>query len=67
MEFPAGSMGPKVQAAVEFAAATGKRAVIGSLDEIDGLVAGTAGRTSRARSQAMTAFGVHRKSESCAR
>lgn len=41
--FPAGSMGPKVDAAVEFAAATGKRAVIGSLDDIDGMVAGTAG------------------------
>jgi carbamate kinase len=43
MEFAAGSMGPKVQAAVEFAAATGKRAAIGSLDQIDGLVAGTSG------------------------
>jgi carbamate kinase len=43
MEFAAGSMGPKVQAAVEFASATGKRAVIGSLEDIDGLVAGTAG------------------------
>ncbi len=43
MEFAAGSMGPKVQAAVEFATASGKRAVIGSLDQIDGLVAGTSG------------------------
>jgi carbamate kinase len=43
IEFAAGSMGPKVQAAVEFAAARGKRAVIGSLEQIDGLVAGTAG------------------------
>jgi carbamate kinase len=43
MEFAGGSMGPKVQAAVEFASATGKRAVIGSLEDIDGLVAGTAG------------------------
>ncbi|HEY7738234.1 MAG TPA: carbamate kinase [Candidatus Limnocylindria bacterium] len=42
MTFAAGSMGPKVSAAVEFAA-TGKRAVIGSLADIDGLVAGTAG------------------------
>ena len=40
--FPAGSMGPKVDAAVEFAA-TGKRAVIGALADIDGMVAGTAG------------------------
>jgi carbamate kinase len=43
MEFAAGSMGPKVQAAIEFATASGKRAVIGSLDDIDELVAGTAG------------------------
>ncbi|MFL5726123.1 MAG: carbamate kinase [Chloroflexota bacterium] len=42
IDFPAGSMGPKVQAAVEFAN-TGKRAAIGSLEQIDGLVAGTAG------------------------
>jgi carbamate kinase len=41
--FPAGSMGPKVDAAVEFATATGKRAVIGALSDIDGMVAGTAG------------------------
>lgn len=43
MSFPAGSMGPKVTAATEFVAATGKRAAIGSLEQIDGLVAGTAG------------------------
>jgi carbamate kinase len=40
--FPAGSMGPKVDAALEFAA-TGQRAVIGALADIDGMVAGTAG------------------------
>jgi carbamate kinase len=43
LDFPAGSMGPKVDAATEFVEATGGRAVIGSLDQIDGLVAGTAG------------------------
>jgi carbamate kinase len=43
MEFAAGSMGPKVAAAQEFVSATGKRAAIGSLEQIDGLVAGTAG------------------------
>ena len=42
-EFAAGSMGPKVQAAREFVSVTGNRAVIGSLAEIDGLLAGTAG------------------------
>jgi carbamate kinase len=41
--FPAGSMGPKVDAAAEFASSTGRRAAIGSLTEIEGLVAGTAG------------------------
>ena len=43
MDFPAGSMGPKVDAAAEFAEATGGRSVIGSLEEIDGLVAGSSG------------------------
>jgi carbamate kinase len=43
MDFAAGSMGPKVAAAVEFVEGTGHRAVIGRLDEIDGLVDGTAG------------------------
>jgi carbamate kinase len=43
MKFPAGSMGPKVDAATEFVTATGRRAAIGSLGDIDGLVAGTAG------------------------
>jgi carbamate kinase len=43
MNLPAGSMGPKVMAASEFATATGNRAAIGSLDQIEGLVEGTAG------------------------
>ena len=41
--FAAGSMGPKVAAACEFVRATGKRTVIGSLDEIEAMLAGTAG------------------------
>ncbi|MEG0248765.1 MAG: carbamate kinase [Pseudomonas sp.] len=41
--FAAGSMGPKVQAACEFARATGKVAVIGSLPDIEGIVKGTKG------------------------
>jgi carbamate kinase len=41
--FAAGSMGPKVQAAVQFVQATGKRAAIGALQEIEQIVAGTAG------------------------
>jgi carbamate kinase len=42
-EFAAGSMGPKVEAAAEFAQQTGKRAAIGTLAEVGGLVAGTHG------------------------
>ena len=41
--FPAGSMGPKVEAAIQFVERTGKRAAIGSLAEIEQIVAGTAG------------------------
>ncbi|MFK8329218.1 carbamate kinase [Pseudomonas sp. BJa5] len=41
--FAAGSMGPKVQAACEFARHTGKVAVIGSLADIEDIVKGTAG------------------------
>ncbi len=41
IDFPAGSMGPKVSAAAEFVRATGRRAAIGSLEHIEGLVAGT--------------------------
>ncbi|MDH2246257.1 carbamate kinase [Pseudomonas sp. GD03855] len=41
--FAAGSMGPKVQAACEFARNTGKVAVIGSLSDIEAIVQGSAG------------------------
>jgi len=42
-EFPAGSMGPKVEAAADYIANGGKRAVICHLDEIARAVAGKAG------------------------
>lgn len=42
-DFPEGSMGPKVEAACDFVKRTGKRAVIGSLESIDSIVAGKAG------------------------
>jgi carbamate kinase len=42
-DFAAGSMGPKVEAARSFVLATGQRAVIGSLDRIEEMIAGTAG------------------------
>lgn len=41
--FAAGSMGPKVNAAIQFVEKTGKRAAIGSLEEIEKIVAGEAG------------------------
>jgi carbamate kinase len=41
--FPAGSMGPKVDAACRFVEATGKPAMIGSLDEADDLLSGERG------------------------
>jgi carbamate kinase len=41
--FPAGSMGPKVEAAQKFARATGKTAAIGALQDLEGILAGTKG------------------------
>ena len=43
MDFAAGSMGPKVDAAARFVEATGKRAAIGALADIEQIVAGRAG------------------------
>ena len=43
MNLPAGSMGPKVSAACQFAENTGNESVIGSLADIDKIVAGDAG------------------------
>jgi carbamate kinase len=42
-DFAAGSMGPKVAAAVRFVDNTGKRSAIGSLDQIEQIVEGAAG------------------------
>jgi carbamate kinase len=41
--FAAGSMGPKVNAAIKFVENTGKRSAIGSLEEIEQIVEGKAG------------------------
>jgi carbamate kinase len=43
--FPAGSMGPKVEAACHFAEATGKRAAIGALKDLSSILHGKAGTT----------------------
>jgi carbamate kinase len=43
LSFPAGSMGPKVEAACRFVEATGGRAAIGALTQIEQIVDGVAG------------------------
>jgi carbamate kinase len=43
LSFPKGSMGPKVESAVEFARATGRTAAIGSLEDVERIVRGEAG------------------------
>ncbi len=43
--FPAGSMGPKVDAACRFVKATGRKSAIGALRDLPAIVAGTAGTT----------------------
>jgi carbamate kinase len=43
MTFPRGSMAPKIKAACDFVSASGKRAVIGSLHQIEAMLAGNAG------------------------
>jgi carbamate kinase len=45
MQFAAGSMGPKVDAACRFVRATGKRAAIGELADLARIIAGEAGTT----------------------
>ena len=42
-DFASGSMGPKVEAAIRFVELTGRRAAIGALQDIEGIVEGTAG------------------------
>lgn len=43
MSFPQGSMAPKIKAACRFVSTSGKRAVIGSLHQIETMLAGTTG------------------------
>src|SRR5579863_9881191 len=45
MTFPAGSMGPKVEACLRFVRATGQPAAIGALTDATGILAGQAGTT----------------------
>jgi carbamate kinase/ornithine carbamoyltransferase len=46
--FAAGSMGPKVDAACRFVRATGRKAAIGALDDLQRIIAGEAGTTLQA-------------------
>ncbi len=48
-EYAAGSMGPKVEAVCRFVEATGQRAAIGRLEDIAGLIDGSAGTQVAAR------------------
>src|SRR4051812_49489780 len=41
--FPAGSMGPKVEAAAHFARKSGRPAVVGSLEQLSSMLAGNGG------------------------
>ena len=63
MDFAAGSMGPKVDAAARFVEATGKRAAIGALADIEQIVAGQRRHERRDRGDprgtVMADFGVH--------
>jgi carbamate kinase len=45
MAFPAGSMGPKVEACIRFVTASGQPAAIGALADAAGILAGRAGTT----------------------
>ncbi len=55
IEFAAGSMGPKVQAACRFASATGNSAAIGALADLGKIIAGDAGTTIVAKGQTVFA------------
>ncbi len=54
LSFPAGSMGPKVEAARTFVTETGHRAAIGSLDHVAAVVSGTAGTQIRCTTEEST-------------
>ena len=55
-KFPTGSMGPKIQAAIEFAEATGKVAAIGALHDIVAISEGKAGTTVTTTAEGMELY-----------
>lgn len=54
LSLPAGSMGPKVGAACDFVRATGRRAAIGALSDLEGMAAGEAGTQVTASAEGLT-------------
>jgi carbamate kinase len=54
MTFPAGSMGPKVEACLRFVRASGQPAAIGALTDAAGILAGRAGTTISGRTSDIT-------------
>ena len=57
MQFAAGSMGPKVDAACRFAKATGKMAAIGALADLGRIISGEAGTTISAKERGIVYAG----------
>ncbi len=55
LSFPAGSMGPKIEACSRFVRLTGRSAAIGALTDTAGILAGTAGTTIRSGTLATNA------------
>lgn len=56
IEFPAGSMGPKIDAACEFVEATGNPAAIGALGDLPAILDGTAGTTITPRASGLELY-----------
>jgi carbamate kinase len=62
-DFADGSMGPKVEAACRFAEATGGRAAIGALDDLEGLLDQTSGTQVSGASHSATATATENREE----
>jgi carbamate kinase len=60
MTFPAGSMGPKVEACIRFVNASGQSAAIGALTDAVDILAGQAGTTISAARSAVAGNGMVR-------
>jgi carbamate kinase len=65
--FAAGSIGPKVEAACRFAAATGRKAAIGALHDLEKIVIGEAGTTISVAETGITYAGLRQLASRIAR